>query len=411
MILVPYTGGAATPSQVALAAEERGHGVVFVVHPDDAEAMAQTRLLEALGSLIVADTVEAVEAGLPAGRVAAVVVFAESVMPLAAEVAARLGLVGHDPSIVPRLVDKAVQRRRLNECGLVTVTSVAVTGATSADALRGRVPLPGVLKPTAGAGSRDTVFVDDLDHLMAELAVHAADAQFVVEARIPNGDHPLGSWLADCLSIESAVVAGGVTHIGISGRLPVVEPAREKALLFPIRVEEHLTSKLYSLAEQAISALGITTGLVHTEIKLSSWGPTIIEVNARLGGGLGTIMPIVGGVDPVGLALDIALEDQTLPTRLSEIPEPSAVGMHYYVQLPCEATQLVKAPDPRMIRRLPGVFGADRRAREGDSLSWRQGSAGRILDVWIKASSLAELESNVDAIEVVLAESTIWSSS
>ena len=412
MILVPYSGGAATPSEIALAADDRGYQVVFIIHPDDEEARAQTRLLEAWGSVVVARAADDVEAARPVGAVAAVVAFADSVLPIAAEIATRLGLVGNDPAIVPRLVDKATQRHRLNECGIGAVASIGVAGATPLESLRGHVPLPGVLKPTTGAGSRDTIFVDDFDELAGELAQYPPTARFVVEARIPEGDHPLGSWLSDHVSVESAVVAGEVTHLGLSGRLPVIKPARERALLFPIGVDERLTATLYSLAQQAISGLGITAGLVHTEIKLSSLGPTIIEVNARLGGGLATIMPAVGGLDPVGLALDIALNRAEFPALLpDEFRAPAPVGMHYYAQPPFEAVRLETAPETRVLRKLAGVFGADRHVRDGEAVSWRNGSAGRIFDIYIRADSLAELEHRTNAVEAVLTESTKWSAS
>jgi hypothetical protein len=52
----------------------------------------------------------------------------------------------------------------------------------------------------------------------------------------------------------------------------------------------------------AHSALGFTDGMTHTELKLTPAGPMIVEVNARLGGGL---IPYLGmrasGMDP-GLA-------------------------------------------------------------------------------------------------------------
>jgi biotin carboxylase len=56
------------------------------------------------------------------------------------------------------------------------------------------------------------------------------------------------------------------------------------------------------LLEQAHRALGFTDGITHTEFRLTSSGPKLIEVNARLGGDL---IPYLGlratGIDP-GLA-------------------------------------------------------------------------------------------------------------
>lgn len=408
MILVPYAVGSATPSEVSLAAEGRGHRTTFVVDPGDAEAMAHVGLLEAFGTVIRASSVDECLTALAVDRVepSAVVTFAEATLPVAAGIAAHFGLPGHDPERVAGLVDKGVQRARLNAEGCGSVATVTVRGGQAEADLPGHLPLPGVLKPTAGAGSRDTVFVDDASEVANELERHAADAVFVVEEAIAGVSDPLGPWLADYLSIESAVSGGRVRHLGTTGRLPLARPARERGLVFPVGVPADLEGELHDLADRAIAALGITTGLVHTEIKLSPSGPRVIEVNARLGGGLGSICRAAGGPDLVGLAVDLALGG-ALPDR----PAPTGVALHLYVQPPFEARRLVTAPDPRAIRRLPGVYGADRRAVPGQDIDWRDGSAGRILDIWIKAPSLSALEAATATVESALATSTEWSTS
>lgn len=401
--MIPYTAGSATPSQIALACQDRGHLATFVVDPTDREAVVHLRLLEAFGTVLEAVAPADAVAALHGCTPQAVVTFAEATLPCAAAVAAAFDLPGHSPEIVEQLTDKGTQRRRLNASGVGAVATVNVYGGQPKEQLSD-VPLPGVLKPCVGAGSRDTLMVESPAEVAAELARHPAGARFVVEQRIGGSTAPIHTRLADYLSVESAVVGDDVVHLGCTGRLPLAEPARERGLVFPISPEPALTQELQGLTQAAITALGIRHGLVHTEIKLGAGGPQVIEVNARLGGGLSSIAPAAGGPDLVGLAVDLALGEP-----VPALPSPTGVALHLYVQPPYDATGLLTAPDVKTVRALGGVYGVDRRVRAGEPTDWRSGSAGRILDVWVKADTLDELLNRADAIESAVAAMTEWS--
>lgn len=402
MLAVPYTVGSATPSQIALAAEARGHTVTFLIDPSDPQATAHRRLLKAFGPVVeVRDPAQAPSA-LSADPPAGVVTFSESTMLLAAAIADAYGLAGHDPDIVSLLGDKAEQRKRLNAEGVGSVATVEVRGGATAKDMS-EAPLPGVLKPKQGAGSRDTVFVASLDDLFGELARHPSDAVFVVEERLlglPGVIHPE---LAPYLSVESAVAEGKIVHLGLTGRLPLSAPARERGLIYPVPADDALREELLDLTMGAIKALGIRHGITHTEIMVTPHGPQIIEVNARLGGGLASIIPAASGLDMVGLSIDLALGVEP-PAP----PSPSRVAAHLYVQPPMEAASLKTAPDVKAIRSLDGVYGVDRRSLPGQPIDWRSGSAARILDVWIRAEDLENLISNIEAVESTIALTTEW---
>lgn len=402
MIVVPYTVGSATPSQIALACQDRGHDATFVVDPTDPDAVAHIRLLAAFGDVVEAVGPFNATAALTGRRPQAVVTFAEATLSTAAAVATAHGLPGHSPEIVRRLTDKWAQRSRLNACGVGWVDTAAVHGGQSQERLPG-LPLPGVLKPCEGSGSRDTLFVESIPEVADELSRHPAEARFVVERRIAGASTPFHPRLADYLSVESAVCGDDVVHLGFTGRLPLAKPARERGLVYPIAVNSELAESLQDLASAAVQALGIRHGLVHTEIKVGTDGPQIIEVNARLGGGLASIAAAAAGPDLVGLAVDLALG-----SSIPELPAATGVALHLYVQPPYEATELVVAPDVKTLRSLPGVYGVDRRARSGDRLDWRSGSGGRVLDMWVAARTIDELISRADVIESAVADMTEW---
>lgn len=401
MIVTVYTLGSAPPSSVAMATERFG-GCLYVVDPDDAAAVSMLPVLRELGPLVVTTDPEDVGRALGSRTPRGVVTFAESTLGLTGRIAEFFGLPGVSTDAVRWLTNKAEQRRRLNDRGLGSVRSVAVTGGeVPADA-----PLPGVIKPQQGAGSQDTVVVRDERELATQVRDLPAARAYVIEAFIQGSDQPLGPWLADYLSVETAVDAGGrVVHLGVTGRLPLADPARETGLVFPIALPAGLADGVRELAEAAISALEISVGIVHTEIKLTERGPVIIEVNARLGGGLHRLMPKVGAVEPVGLAVSLAAagEDIAPDGRRSD-----GHALHLYVQPPREATAVAQLPAPAALRALPGVFGADRIARPGERVDWRAGSAGRVYDIWLAGATLDELEQRTAAVLEHLAGSISW---
>ncbi|WNM30391.1 ATP-grasp domain-containing protein [Streptomyces sp. Li-HN-5-11] len=400
MILCIYSVGSAPPATIALAAERFG-GCTFVVHPEDAPAVAMLPVLRELADVVVAESRDDVVAALEGTRPTAVVAFAEVNVALTADLAAYYGLPGISRKAARWLTDKTAQRERLNDSGVGRIRSIAMTP----DRLPEDIPLPAVVKPRAGAGSEDTVIVSTMAEFRTRVAELNPRREYVVEQYIQGAEAPLGDWLADYVSVESAVDADGrIAHLGITGRLPLAEPARETGLLFPVRPPQEMADALYTVAEAAVAALDFAAGLAHTEIKLTAEGPVVIEVNGRLGGGLHRLMPKAGGLEPVGLALSLAA-GEALP---QSVPEPEQYTLHHYVQPPPDAVAVRELPQPRALRALPGVFAADRIAAPGSPVNWRSGSAGRIYDVWLRASSLEELRQHKTALDEALTASIVW---
>ncbi len=397
MILVPYTYGAATPSQIAAASLQYG-GCRFAVNPDDSEAQRHAPLLRMLGDVVQAGSVDEMVKSCAAPPTA-VVTFAEELVPVAARVAERFGLPGMNPETASALIDKAKQRTALNDAGVSKVATVRA----ARDQVPVNPPLPGVLKPLRGSGSASTVFVDDLAELEAAVADIAEGAEFVLEQRMYPAHQPLGPWLADYLSVESFVVDGEVTHLGMTGRLPQAKPARETAMIFPLTLPDRLRVEILELVEAAIAALDIDLGVLHTEVMLTDDGPQLIEVNGRLGGGLVELMTKVGRVDPsvLAMALFAGLE-------LPELREPSGVAMHWYVHPPVEAVQLLSTPDPHRLLEMPGVFGLGPMTAVGTAVDWRVGMAHRVLDVCIEGESLEQVAERQRAVESYVFETLQW---
>lgn len=402
-LIFPFAPGSVSPSEFAIAAESRGHDVIFLVNPQDVEARGYLRMLAAFGEVIARDDHELLHWEFPTS-VAGVVAFTDERLPFAYALARRLGLIGNDPKISGLVTNKREQRSLLNAAGVGFCPTVNLSPSVPWSSAFDEC-LPGVLKPAAGAGSRDTYFVDTAEDVVSLLAKFSPGEEFVLERRIEGpGNSPGSDWLADYISVESFIVDGDVSHIGLTGRLPLAEPARERGLVFPFSMTPALDDEARRVAEEAIRALGISHGWTHTEMKFDGAGFIPIEVNARLGGGLASLMPRAGVIDPVGLAIDLALGIQPEPPRPA-----AAVAAHIYVQPPQTASGYHQGPHPRELRRLPGVYRADASRAPGASLDWRTGSSGRIFDVWLEAPELGVLRTRLDGLDQFLSEHVSYS--
>merc|ERR1712039_674489 len=78
--------------------------------------------------------------------------------------------------------------------------------------------------------------------------------------------------------------------------------------LCPSLLSKDDQTKLKELSVNCVKALGFTSGIFHVECKLTSSGPQLIEVNARMGGGpVRECNRLVWGVDLVEETLFCAL--------------------------------------------------------------------------------------------------------
>ena len=67
------------------------------------------------------------------------------------------------------------------------------------------------------------------------------------------------------------------------------------------------------MASEAITALGIRTGCLHTEIKVTDDGPRVIEVNGRIGGFVAPVLALASsGTDFFQISQRVALGEHVV---------------------------------------------------------------------------------------------------
>ncbi|UNO40110.1 ATP-grasp domain-containing protein [Streptomyces sp. MST-110588] len=345
-LIVVYADGAAHPGDIAVGLASWAR-CVFVTEPAD-HTRAMEPLLSQFGPVITTGSAAEAAARLRPYVPDGLVTYSERALRFAAEVASALELPFHDRPTVGRLTDKWLQRDALRAAGVDTVRCHRI--ATENDWARAVADtgLPAVLKPAHGGGSRNTFLVTDVGEglelvrglLSEERPGLVAGGALVLEEYLPGRD--LGPF-GDYVSVESIVRQGQVTDIAVTGKFPMVPPFRETGRFWPSPLEYEEEERARELARRSVEALGVRSGLTHTEIKLTPDGPRLIEVNGRLGGGINELSVRALGLNLIELAGRTALGEA--------VPTPDFYRGRAYFQL--------FHPAPRRASTLLGIEGVE----------------------------------------------------
>lgn len=357
-IAVVYDRGSASPAELLTSLGETERMVVVVA--DSEQGRAARNLFEAAGVPVAGLTDDDLPAVLAGHGVKGIVTYSERMLRPTARLAERMGLLFCTPQAADALTDKATQRRLLREEGVDRVLSVTVGSvAEFADALS-QAGLPAVVKPARGESSRNTVVLRTADGAR-ELAegLLAAEGQLVVEEYLRGAAPHAG--LGDYVSVESAIVPSGPVHFAVTGKFPLAPPFRETGQYWPAPLTDTLHAEVTELTGRALRALGMGTGLSHTEIKLTATGPRIIEVNGRLGGLQPELALRATGLNPLRIGADLAMRR---PVTLEPV-RPDRVYFQLFTPGPTAPGTLLGISGGKEVRALPGVTGYRTFSRAG----------------------------------------------
>ncbi|MFD7258050.1 acetyl-CoA carboxylase biotin carboxylase subunit family protein [Streptomyces sp. NPDC059874] len=343
LLLISGIGGHA-PAK-ALDSLSRISTTVSVVHISawgDPEPVRADWAARGLGGefLTAADLDEAVTVGLALHErlaLSGIVTYSELLLRPQAELAERLGLPGNSPEAVAVAQSKSRQRQVFAEHGVPSPRFAELRGEQDLAAAARSIGLPAVFKPSLGAGSQSVRLVRTYEELLeayrAGRATVSAFLQsedvFLLEERLElEADGDTG-WAAYC-SVESLLAAGERHHLTVSDRMALRHGYAEEGASMPSRLDAATQAAAIDCADQAITAIGLTTGAVHTEIALTPQGPRVIEVNARAGGPMPILFEVAADYDyaaqigrsALGLAPDAEPEfERAALLRMMPIPE------------------------------------------------------------------------------------------
>jgi biotin carboxylase len=284
-------------------AHELGLGVVYIQHPNQYDRshwpyVDQALLVDYTDTEKLLPMVRALHEIYPFQRVVSLY---ELGLIAAAEIDETLGLDGNSLSTVDMLLNKWRMRRHLNSLGISPVASAI--GETEQDLLDfvETNGLPIVVKPIMEAGSIGIFAVHDKAQLDSVLAgFRSLRDQFSDEDLAGPLDQFLMEEYLDGpeISVETLSFDGRHVLISTTDKLCVDGGFVEIGHSAPSRHSSQWLPEVEQLVGTFLDAVGLRHGPAHTEVKLTSRGPKIIESHNRIGGDrINELTEVVTGVD------------------------------------------------------------------------------------------------------------------
>ncbi|QYC41611.1 Alanine-anticapsin ligase BacD [Nonomuraea coxensis DSM 45129] len=225
------------------------------------------------------------------GDLAGVTTTSEFYVTLAARAAAELGLPGNPPQAMAACRDKGRTRRLLAAARLPSPVFRFVDGRgdlkTQVLAALSCIALPCVVKP-----------VDDTGSYGVRLCSTAHEAVAAVEAIVRAPVNVRGQPAAATALVEGylsgpefslEMLSSGERHecAGIVAKRVTSPPHFvERGHVFPAPLPAPDAATLVETARRALTAVGVTHGVTHVEMKLIDGRGYVVEINARPAGGM-----------------------------------------------------------------------------------------------------------------------------
>lgn len=200
---------------------------------------------------------------------------------------------------------------------------------------------PVVVKPADNMGARGVKRIEkeeDLPFAFESAKKNSPSGEVVIEEYM-DGDE---------LSIDSLVIGDEVHICGVADR--IIERAPyfiEIGHVMPSQKNPEILKQAVEVMKQGIKALGITIGAAKGDIKITSSGPKIVELAARLSGGFMSTytFPYSTGINLMKAAIEVSFGQK-----------PSESFMPRWNKVSIERSII---PEPGIIRKIEGIETAE----------------------------------------------------
>ncbi|UOX90016.1 pyridoxal-phosphate dependent enzyme [Amycolatopsis sp. FBCC-B4732] len=335
----------------------------------------------------------AVRAHLHPGEVGGVTTTSEFSLEVTAALAESLGLPGNPLPAVQACRRKPLTRRLLAGAGLPQPVSVVVTEAADVPEAVAATGLPCVVKPASDSGSTGVLLCTSVRQARAHAArllaiTHNARGQVVLPEVLVEELVQGPEFSVETVFSEGELHVLGTTRTSLSPPPSFVELRH----VFPAPLDESASREVEKTVRTAIAAIGLSHGACHTELRLAAAGPTIIEVNARLAGGMiPELIRLAGGADPLAQQLRAAAG---MPVELPR--EPLRRAGVAFITSP-EEGRLVRLDGREAARQVDGVSEVRIARCAGDPVRPAADASDRLGYVIASAASVGHLDRSLDA--------------
>lgn len=252
-----------------------------------------TGLTEADCAVVVCDTSslaalqQAIEEHFSPREICGIMTTSDFYLETAASLATRYGLPGNAPDALHRARNKMLTRQILAEAGLPQPRFAVVRTVAQVAAVFRNFSLPCIVKPADDSGSNNVLLCQDEEQVQQQVAKILA-TRLNVRGQPTAGVALIEEYLdAPEYSVEIFAWQGQMSCIGITQKSLTGFPYFvESRHLFPATMPDEESRKIVATVQRALKLLELEHGATHTEVK---WKPPhcfIIEINARLAGGM-----------------------------------------------------------------------------------------------------------------------------
>ena len=223
-------------------------------------------------------------------------------LPSVGKVVDELGLVGPSFDATLFSTNKIMMKRRLLEWKIPTANARIVSSVAEARDATNALGLPVMLKAVASSGSRGITKIEHISQL---------EEAFNYAHSISNSNAFIVEEFLDGLEF-------GAQGLVYEGKLEFLYPHNDTVTpppyltpighSYPMELTENTKKQIVGIVANSVEALEINNSLLNVDMIMTSSGPKIIEIGARMGATcLLELTTIFSGIDVVDLAIDMAM--------------------------------------------------------------------------------------------------------
>ncbi|WP_299594749.1 ATP-grasp domain-containing protein [uncultured Microbulbifer sp.] len=243
------------------------------------------------------------------------------------QVARALKLPQSFSSNVKTIRRKHLVREALERAGLPNPRFIAGTDWSSTRKAAANIGYPLIAKPSDLASSAYVQLVRNEDELRAaydkltgfthNFRDQPRDTICLLEEYMDGAE----------VSVEAITHQGKTSVLGITDKsLTGLPYFIEDGHMFPADLPEEKFREIVDFARAALEAVGHDHGISHTEVKLTSKGPRLVEINPRPGGNyIVELIQRVTGIDLLNVHIELALDRQPDLSSLENIQGSAAI--------------------------------------------------------------------------------------
>ncbi len=375
-------------------AQDRGFRVVFLTKDSSRYPFLNEHMVQALP----AETSQVEDCILKLNTVrelAGVYSSSDYFVECAAATATHFGLPSNKPEDIANCRNKRKQIQRLSAAGISVPKTYAVSHIDEFQQYSADLVFPVIVKPVVSSGSIGVRLCNSVEacreHIADWLSVKTNERGQAVDPSVLIQEYVTG----DEFSVETFGDGDTTNVVGITRKHKGQEPHfLEIGHDFPAQLTAQAETLIEDLTVSALEKLGIRFGPAHTEVRLSDRGPVLMEVNARLGGGMiPVLVERAYGIDLIDAT--IALYSENLP-RLERQRDKGA-SIRFFV--PSVSGQIVdlKLPKTRLAKHSSDAEAVFTR-EAGHAVELRGDFRDRIGHVLTVAETSIESGSDADSI-------------